>query len=103
MIGKLIIMCGVSGSGKSTYAHSLFKSNPSQYLIINRDKIRELIFGYTEESIVDYYKRTDINKCEKEVTHYEDTLINEGLNKNKTVIVDATHLKRKYLERFKNY
>lgn len=101
MIGKLIIMCGVSGSGKSTYAHNLFKSNPSQYLIINRDKIRELLFGYTEESIVDYYKRLDINKCEKEVTHYEDTLINEGLNKNKTVIVDATHLERKYLERFK--
>ena len=101
MIGKLIIMCGVSGSGKSTYAHNLFKSNPSQYLIINRDKIRELIFGYTEDSIVDYYKRTDINRCEKEVTLYEDTLINEGLNKNKTVIVDSTHLKRKYLERFK--
>ena len=43
----------------------------------------------------------NISKFEKQVTRNEDTLINDGLNHGKTVIVDATHLTRKYLERFK--
>lgn len=98
---KLIVLVGISGSGKSTYASSLVRENPSEYTIVNRDKIRELIFGYTEETISSYYKRDDLGKLEKQVTLYEDTLIHEGLNLGKTVIVDATHLEKRYLERFK--
>jgi predicted kinase len=101
MTGELIILCGISGSGKSSFAKFLFDSYPQKYTIVNRDKIRELIFGYTEDSIVHYWTKTDVHKYEKEVTEYEDVLIYEGLNKGKTVIVDATHLKRSYLERFK--
>ena len=100
-MGELIILCGISGSGKSTYAHSLWKENPLNTVIINRDKIRELLFGYTEETIKEYYFHKDINKLEKQVTEYEDTLIYEGLSSDKTVIIDATHLKREYLERYK--
>lgn len=94
---KLLI--GISGSGKSTYSHELWKTNPSNFVIINRDKIRELLFGYTESSIHNYYKRNDIAKLEKKVTKYEDTLIYEALEENKTVILDATHLEKKYIER----
>lgn len=101
MSEKLIILCGISGSGKSTFAATTVQRNPEKYVIANRDKIRELLFGYTEESIHEYYNRNDINKLEKQVTKYEDTIIREGLAENKTVIVDATHLSRKYLERFK--
>lgn len=101
MSEKLIILCGISGSGKSTFAATTVQRNPEKYVIVNRDKIRELLFGYTEESIHEYYNRNDINKLEKQVTKYEDTIIREGLAENKTVIVDATHLSRKYLERFK--
>lgn len=101
MSEKLIILCGISGSGKSTFATTTVQRNPEKYVIANRDKIRELLFGYTEESIHEYYNRNDINKLEKQVTKYEDTIIREGLAENKTVIVDATHLSREYLERFK--
>ena len=94
---KLLI--GISESGKSTYSHELWETNPSNFVIINRDKIRELLFGYTESSIHNYYKRNDIAKLEKKVTKYEDTLIYEALEENKTVILDATHLKKKYIER----
>lgn len=100
-MSKLIIMCGISGSGKSTKAKELWGKDPLNVVIINRDKIRELLFGFTEENIQEYYKRDDINKLEKQVTKYEDTLIYDSLESNKTVIVDATHLTRKYLERFK--
>ena len=94
---KLLI--GISGSGKSTYSHELWETNPSNFVIINRDKIRELLFGYTESDIHNYYKRNDITKLEKKVTKYEDTLIYEALEENKTVILDATHLEKKYIER----
>ena len=94
---KLLI--GVSGSGKSTYSHELWKTNPSEFVIINRDKIRELLFGYTESDIHNYYQRNDIVKLERKVTKYEDTLIYEALEENKTVILDATHLEKKYIER----
>lgn len=101
MKGNLIITVGISGSGKSTWAHSKWWEDPSRYVIVNRDKIRELLFGFTEQSVEQYYLRDDVSGLEKQVTRYEDTLINDGLNHGKTVIVDATHLTRAYLERFK--
>lgn len=98
---KIIATVGISGSGKSTWAHQYMMENIKTSVIVNRDKIRELLFGYSENTISEYYERKDITRLEKQVTRYEDTLINEGLCADKTVIVDATHLSRKYLERFK--
>jgi predicted kinase len=100
MSKKLIITVGCSGSGKSTWTHREWLKNPNNIVIVNRDKIRELLFGYTETNVNEYYQRKDLNKLEKQVTKYEDTLINEGLCENKTVIVDATHLQEKYIKRF---
>lgn len=99
--GSLILLCGISNSGKSTFAATTVQDNPERYTRVNRDKIRELLYGYTEENVSEYYYRNDLNKLEKEVTKIEDTLIYEGLEAGKTVIVDATHLSKKYLERFK--
>lgn len=96
---KLVILVGVSNSGKSTFAYSKWLENPLNTIIVSRDSIRYM-FGYTEETVKDYYKRSDINKLEKQVTLYEDTLIHEGLNQGKVVIVDATHLEAKYIKRF---
>jgi predicted kinase len=93
------ILVGISNSGKSTYAHKLWKKNPQEIVIINRDKIRELKFGYTEQTILEYYKREDINKLEKQITKYEDLLIHEALAENKIVIIDATHLSLKYIKK----
>lgn len=101
MKGKLIITVGISNSGKSTWSHDQWANNPDEFVIVNRDKIRELLFGFTEPTIYKYYHTDKVGKFEKQVTRYEDTLIHEGLNHGKTVIVDATHLQRSYLERFK--
>jgi len=99
--GSLIVTVGISGSGKSTFAKEKFEEAPLTTVIINRDKVRELLFGYTEGTIGKYYQRADLNKLEKIVTQYEDTLIYESLEAGKLVIVDATHLEKKYIERFK--
>lgn len=94
------ITIGCSNAGKSTWAHEQWKESPDKTAIINRDKIRELLFSYTEDSISEYYSRPDLNKLEKQVTKYEDTLIYEALCEGKTIIVDATHLEQKYIKRF---
>ncbi len=98
---KIILMCGVSGSGKSTLAKQIFEKDPKNSIIVGRDKIRELLFGYTESNISEYYLREDLRALEKEVSRYQDTLIYDSLERNKTVIVDNTNLDCKYLESFK--
>lgn len=100
-MNKLIILVGISGSGKSTFSSTTVRHNPERYVIVNRDKIRELLFGYTEETIHEYYSRNDLSKLEKQVTAYEDILIKQGLSTGKDVIVDATHLKAEYIDKFK--
>lgn len=103
MTKKIIVLVGPSCSGKSTTAAAYVQTNPDLYTIVNRDKLREAFFGYTETNVSEYYKRTDLNKREKEITKYENLLIKEILASGKIPIVDATHLKREYLERFKYF
>jgi len=100
MKNKLILLCGMSNSGKSTYCSSTIHSNPNTHVRVNRDKIREMLFSYTEKDIYNYYHRTDIRSLEEMVTEVENKLIKHFLNFGKNVIVDATHLKAKYLNRF---
>lgn len=101
MENRITITVGVSGSGKSTWAHEQWAKDPKNIVIVNRDKIREQLFGFTEGTVSEYYDRDDTYSNEKLVTRFEDTMINEALEMGKDVIVDATHLKRAYIERFK--
>jgi predicted kinase len=101
MENRITITVGISNSGKSTWAHEQWNKDPKNIVLVNRDNIRALLFGYNDSNIKEYYKRDDIFSLEKQVTRYEDTIINEALEAGKNVIVDATHLKREYLERFK--
>lgn len=96
---KITITVGVSGSGKSTWAHEQWEKDPLNVIIVSRDIIR-YFYGYSEQSVSSYYKREDLNKLEKQVTKYEDVLINEALIEGKHVIVDATHLRKEYITRF---
>jgi len=98
-MNKLILLCGISGSGKSAYSSKIIQENPNKYVRVSRDKIREMLYSYTEDSIKNYYNRKDIYILEKQVTFVENILIEEFL-KTKSVVVDATHLKAKYLNKF---
>lgn len=98
--GKLIILVGASGSGKSTWAKDNQDENT---IIVGRDKIRELLSGYTESNINEYYHRKDLNKLEKIVTQYIDNSISFFLRQGKNIIVDNTHLKKSYIDEYNKY
>jgi len=98
---KLIVLVGISGSGKSTWARDYVLEDPLNRVIVSRDSVRMLLFGYNESNLHEYYERDDIHKLEKEVSKYCDTLIYEGIEAGKEIIIDNTHLKRKYIEIYK--
>ncbi len=76
----LILLCGIPGSGKSTFA----KSVQAHYTILSSDEIRSELGDVNDQSN---------NKKVFDVLHER---IREELLKGNSVIVDATNVKRKY-------
>lgn len=79
-MANIYLMCGVPGSGKSTFLKNNIKSNNS--VIISRDKIRFSIVKPDEE----YFSH------ENEVLTIFWNEINKALAENKNVFIDQTSL-----------
>lgn len=98
----ITILSGISGSGKSTTAKKMWDDDPLNIIIVSRDKIRELLFGYSESNIYEYYDSKDFNKHEQEVSNYQNLIIERALYDDKSVIIDNTNLNNKYILEFLN-
>lgn len=94
------VLIGVSGIGKSTVARKLVESDRNA-IVVSRDKLRELLFSYSEDCISEYYKTSNFQACEKIVTENLEKLVHNHLIKGKNVILDSTHLKIKYINAIK--
>lgn len=81
-MATLIMMCGLPGSGKSTFAKKRAKSLNLKY--VSRDMIRFALSDEGEE----YFAH------EEEVYDVYINTIRKHLINNETVIADATHLTR---------
>lgn len=99
------VMVGPSGSGKSWQAKNLLNSiGLDKAIIVSRDKVRELIYGFEPDTVSKYYEDLkNFDRNEKEVSRYIDRIIKIGLQSNKTVIVDNTHLRLKYCREYEKY
>ena len=92
-IPTLMMLVGIAGSGKSTYAKSLSK----YYTIHSSDDLREEMFGDVNE-----------NSRESNAKLFDELhrSIKEDLKSGKDVIYDATNLNRKrrlgFLQELKN-
>lgn len=102
-MGKILILCGISGSGKSTFASTTVRHNTERYVVVNRDKLREAHYGYLEDTISEYYTRNDFNYLENQITAVQDNLIDFWLKRGKDVIIDATNLKTSYQKAFEKF
>jgi predicted kinase len=78
---KVIMMRGLPGSGKSTYAKSLLAEMPNVYKRINRDELRAMFDN-------SHWSKGN----EKYVKQVRDLLIIKALEEGKHVIVDDTNL-----------
>lgn len=86
-MNKLIILVGIQGSGKSTYARSLANKDPENIVIVSRDSIRNSLGKYWVPS------------RENLISSIEYDSIRTGLEHGYTVIVDATNFNHRNLER----
>lgn len=78
---KVILMRGLPGSGKSTYAKQLVDEKPNVYKRINRDELRMMFDnGYNS------------NGNEKFIKKVRDMLIIKALEEGNNVVVDDTNL-----------
>lgn len=96
MKNECIINCGISGSGKSTWAVDFIKKNHN-YIRISRDDIRKVLVG----DLHGYYNREDFQQLENSVTRLENQIFFEAVRNNKNIIIDNTNLKREYIVRWK--
>ena len=85
---KLIIVSGVSGSGKSTWA----ESQPN-VLVVSRDAIRVMLYGGDGP---DYYQHPQLKRREDFVTKVERSIITNALNFGTDVISDNTNIEPRF-------
>jgi predicted kinase len=102
-MSSILLLSGISNSGKSTFAKTVVDAHPSEYIIVQRDKLREMAYGCTESNVWEYYSRKDFALLESQITAMQDSLISFWLKRGKTVIIDNTNLKKKYIKKFDKF
>lgn len=85
---SVVLLRGVPGSGKTTAALQLMNDFPDQFVRVNRDDIRMMMFGEY------WFSGDDANTKEKAVTQVEHSLIKTAIKTGKRPIVDATNLNK---------
>ena len=86
----LLILQGIPSSGKSTWAREFIKINSNNWVIINRDSIRDMLGNYW------------ISSREKLVSEIEYLNTEIALSWGYNVIIDATNLNVKTLNKFQD-
>ena len=92
---ELIILVGISGSGKSTWTENYIK-NTNNTLRINRDDLGKSLV----KDLKSYYQRADLNQLEIIISTTSYSLFNILMDLDKDIILDNTNLKKDYFSNF---
>lgn len=84
--GTLVVMVGVSGSGKSTYTKSMVGWGKGNVVRVNRDDLRRQMYAAPNGGIVPWSAHQD-----KLIRPVEIEMVKVALRGNKTVYVDDTN------------
>lgn len=100
---ELILLAGMSGAGKTTYARYLVEKGEGRTISVSRDKLRETLFSYDEVNVLEHYSNELFNKREKFLSFTLDEIITSSLIRGKNVVVDVTNLTDKYIEHYRKF
>ena len=95
-MSKLIVLCGLPGSGKSTKAKEIVQKDHNA-VRVNKDALREMLFFISKSDHTEWS-----NKRENIVKKAELELVRTLLAKHKTVIVDDTNLHKNTVKRWED-
>lgn len=94
---RILILRGISGSGKSTFAKSLI---PEGYYIVSRDQIRLDLLG--TKGLEQYFEQGMDPSLEDYITQIEEREIAGHLIKKHKLVIDDTHIRRVYVQALVN-
>lgn len=91
----LLILIGISGSGKSTFAKQFVQDNPT-YLRLNRDDLRRSLVPVP---LGEYWKWDEKRKSriERLVSELEKSTLLSALESGWNIVLDNTHLRQRYI------
>lgn len=90
---EIVMMSGVSGSGKSTWARTWVAADPDHRVRVNRDDIRSMMFTKADYTGVQ----------EEMLTAASNALMVAALNLGKSVVVDNTHLHPRFAQELSKF
>lgn len=94
---RVLILRGISGSGKSTFAQKLV---PEGYYIVSRDQIRLDLLG--EDGLAKYFEQGMDPFLEDYITKLEEREVAGHLIKKHKLVIDNTNIKRVYVQSLVN-
>lgn len=96
----VLILTGLSGSGKSTFARQFCAEN-ANYLRVIRDDLRRSLLPVSLPEYWQTWSDKDKNRIENLVNELQKTAIVDGLARGWNVLIDNTNLKLSYLNEFR--
>lgn len=99
-MGEIVVLIGVRGSGKTTWAMEQFKERPDKVRILNMENIIKANFGYNDGNIKDFKRLLNHNRLLKEAYKIRDLMIDDALAKDYTVIIDDVNLTKSEIDYF---
>lgn len=85
---ELILTRGLPASGKSSWAREWVQEDPASRVRVNRDELRAMLYG--QRSGLSYEQ-------EQAITAHEQAIMKAALRDGKSVVVDAMHLRARYI------
>jgi len=95
---QVVVLIGVSGSGKSTWAKEFCLNQPN-WLRISRDELRRSLIPVFLGTYW-HWPKEDQSRIEHLVDRMHTRLLTDALRSGWNVIMDNTHLKKAYFEEY---